>query len=602
MKRHFTFFAILAALLLLPFATHAKNYTVDQVVIRAEVQPDGSILYTEDRTYRFEGSFSQADYILRRRGFDLIRDIQVSEGDQYYTRTDRGREPGTFSIKESNREIEILWNYDARNETRTFTISYVLEGALVVGPEDAEFMWTYLSDRWEKPTQNLKVEFVLPDVPANSPAHWLRGNTDRVSLESTSQGFTLTSTGALNTSRRVIVRSVFSRSLIPNAQTSDPDFTLSAARDQELRREQEAVERAEREAVWAAWGNPIGWILLILGPAIFFVLYLRHGVRHHQGQQKPEFFYAPPTNTPPAVAGKMLHSTGTEACLLTATLFDLARKGYFKLFEAPVKQWSESAKPKYTLVIEHREDAPSQDRLLSFEQNLYEFLMKAMVDGRVSLAALFESSSTSKKQKERNPGLYDTNVTSTQVTKWYMEWTASLGNYVKSLNWYEAESIKWMAVSMVAQGLILAVALVMFIQAQVPVLFVVMLASVVWLITSYAIRRPTPEVQREFDAWKAYRNGLLKGRPQDLKSGDAALHLIYAVALYITGKKFTESVEKIAFKDDGMGWIMFHNVGVFNPAAIANSVAAMTAATTSSFSGGGASAGVAGGGAGGGAR
>jgi uncharacterized membrane protein len=602
MKFHFTLLVILAMLGLMPSTAHAKNYFVEQVTILAEVQPGGSIRYTEHRTYRFEGSFSQADYRLRRRGFDQIRDIQVSEGNIEYIRADRGRDPGTFLIRESNNDVEIIWNYEARNETRTFTISYVLEGALVVGPEDAEFMWTYLSDRWEKPTQNLKVEFVLPDVPANSPAHWLRGNTDRVTLESTSQGFALTSTGALNTSRRVIVRSVFNRSVIPGATTTDPSFTLAAVRDQELRREQEAVERAEREAVWAAWGNPIGWILLILGPAIFFVLYLRHGVRHHQGQQKPEFFYAPPTNTPPAVAGKMIHSTGTEAYLLTATLFDMARRGYYKLFEAPVTQTSKYAKPKQTLVIERRNDAPSTDNLLPYELHLHDFLVKAMIDSRVSLAALFESSSTSKKQKQSNPGLYDSNVKSSEVTSWYMKWTSSLNSYIKTLKWYEAESTKGMVINTVAQGLILAVALVLFIQAQVPVLFAVMLASVVWIFSSLAIRRRTPESQREYDAWKAYRNGLLKGRPQDLKSGDAALHLIYAVALYITGKKFTESVEKLQFNDSAMTWIMFHNVGVFNPAAIANSVAAMTAATTSSFSGGGASAGVAGGGAGGGAR
>jgi uncharacterized membrane protein len=333
-----------------------------------------------------------------------------------------------------------------------------------------------------------------------------------------------------------------------------------------------------------------------------FFFYRKYGIPHHQGQQKPEYLYKPPTATPPAVAGKMFYSSGTESYLMTATLFDLARKGYFKLFEAPIKQHSEKAKPKYTLVIQLRENAPSDEELLPYEKNLYDFLKKAMIDGRVSLAALFESSSVSKKQKERNPGLYDANVKTSEVTKWFTDWTSSLRKYTQTLQWYEPESTKWMAISMVIQGLLLAVALMMFIQAQVPVLVAVMALSALWMAVSYTIRRRTPEAQDEYDAWKAYRNGLLKGRPQDLKAGDSALHLIYAIALYITGKKFTESIEKLHFDNNAMTWILFHNTGVFNPAAIASSVAAMTATTTTSFSAGGASAGVAGGGAGGGAR
>ena len=40
-----------------------------------------------------------------------------------------------------------------------------------------------------------------------------------------------------------------------------------------------------------------------------------------------------------------------------------------------------------------------------------------------------------------------------------------------------------------------------------------------------------------FTMEKRNREGLIKGRRQDLDKGISDLHLIYAVALYITGKK-----------------------------------------------------------------
>jgi len=110
-----------------------------------------------------------------------------------------------------------------------------------------------------------------------------------------------------------------------------------------------------------------------------------------------------------------------------------------------------------------------------------------------------------------------------------------------------------------------------------------------------------PEVRWNYLQWKAYREGLIKGRRQDLDKGISDLHLIYAVALYITGKKFTASVERFTGQGEDFSWIIFLNPGVFNAGAVAGAVSNITASAAGSFSGGGAAAGAAGGGAGGGA-
>ena len=105
--------------------------------------------------------FSKADYNLPLRGFAQIRNISVSENGVDYRRVEGGDEEGTFWIGESRSQLEINWNYRASNEVRTFTLTYELDGALVVGPDYAEFTWIYLSDRWDRSTRELSVELTF---------------------------------------------------------------------------------------------------------------------------------------------------------------------------------------------------------------------------------------------------------------------------------------------------------------------------------------------------------------------------------------------------------------------------------------------------------
>jgi uncharacterized membrane protein len=585
-----------------PLCLHAKDYRIVHADIQSVVHSDGSIIYTELRTYYFQGSFSQADYIMPRRGFTEIRDIQVAENGVAYTRTDRGREEGTFYIAESSSRIEIVWNFRAKDEYRTFEISYVLDGALIVGPDYSEFTWTYLSNRWERQTEQLTVNFVLDAGDEDTVHNWVRGAADRIRLRATQNGFELNSNAFISRNSIVEVRSVFPSSVVADAAVTHPDFSLQTALDQEEDRALLELQRAERRAIWVARGQVTGWILILLSLASFISIYIRHGRWHQFGSQAPIQLYEPPMLIPPAVAGKMLYSSGTEAYLLTATLFDLARRGYFKLFETTIKQKSAKAKPKQTLVIQFSDESPSTDNLLSYERHMVDFLTKAMIANRVSLAALFESDHIGKAQKERNPGLYDMNIKSREVTTWYQDWIKELTTYMTRFKWYEPNSTKWMVVNMMIQAVLTSGAVILLVQAFVPVVMIALMLCIVMFIMSMAIRRRTPEAQLEHDKWVAYRKGLIEGRPQDLQSGDASYHLIYAIALFITGKKFVRAVEGFSTDSTSLEWIYFSHVGVFNPAFIASSVSNITASTTSSFSAGGASVGVAGGGAGGGAR
>ncbi|MCC5926272.1 MAG: DUF2207 domain-containing protein [Bacteroidetes bacterium] len=595
-------FFIVLAVFCCPIFTTAKDYQIARVTISVAVQPNGSVYVTESRTYRFQGSFSQADYILPLRGFREIRDIQISENGFDYIQMDGGREVGTFTVKPRSSRIEFVWNFSAEDEYRTFDLFYTLDGALIVGPEYAEFMWTYLSNRWERSTEHVSIQFILPDNNGADIQNWVVQGDSYVDLQLIPNGFEITSTQAIPRNRQLVVRSVFPSHAIPQATVTHPDFSLQTVLQQEEERVAERARAAEHRERWEQRGAYFGWIILLLSISFFVWIYLNHGKRYTFVGQIPPQLYEPPMLIPPAVVGKMMYSAGTEAYLLTATLFDLARRGYFKLFETEIQTKSKLSGKRQTLIIQFPDEIKETDKLLSYEQHMMDFISKSLINNRVSLAALFESETTTGSVKKQNPGLFDMAVKPKEVRKWFIDWSAELNTYMSKFNWYESASTKWMLISMGLQFGLAAVAVFFLVQAFVPVILIALIVSAMMIIISASIRRRTPEAQKKYNQWAAYRRGLLNGSAQQLQHGDPAFHLIYAIALVITGKKFQQSVERFTSESTDLYWLTLAQGGVFNPAVIASSVSNITASTTSSFSAGGASVGVAGGGAGGGAR
>src|SRR5690606_15011359 len=117
----------LVLIIAVPFDAYAKNYSVARVIIEAHIQQDGTMLYKELHTYSFDGSYSKANYELSKRGFDRIRNVTISENGVPFILSDSDY-AGTYSIREKSNSIDISWNYEAKDETKTFEISFIIEG------------------------------------------------------------------------------------------------------------------------------------------------------------------------------------------------------------------------------------------------------------------------------------------------------------------------------------------------------------------------------------------------------------------------------------------------------------------------------------------
>ena len=134
-----------------------KSYTIDKVKIESTIRADGIVQITEKRTYNFQGRFSYAYQKIDKKLFKEIYDIQLSENGYQYI-NNSSSEPYTFTVTSNKKSIEIKWFHESEDISKEFVVSYKLRGALRIGPEDTQFRWTYLGDKWGKKTKQFSVE------------------------------------------------------------------------------------------------------------------------------------------------------------------------------------------------------------------------------------------------------------------------------------------------------------------------------------------------------------------------------------------------------------------------------------------------------------
>jgi uncharacterized membrane protein len=579
-----TLLFIFTTVLLFPSdAWASKDWSIPRVEIDAEIRADGTILYTEYRTYRFEGSFSEVDYNLPKAGFTHITDLRVFEGDTPYLNLNT-REPGTFRVRDSNRNIDITIFYRATDEEKTFTIQYVLHGAVVTGPDWAEFNWVYLSDRWERPTGELLVVLGFPeDVAADDIHTWIRGAAYKTRT-SKDYGVMRAMASDIPRTEYISIRTLFPSAVL-SAAITDPelaDLSPALVREQEelwlqeQRERREASERNDRIAVLASMP------LTILGLIILIVLYTRYAKKHPLPQRIPHEIYELPSDEPPALLGWLYYQSYIGGYQLVATMLDLARRGYLIMEEHKTQsRFLKTESTDFHVMMTAKE--PGTD-LAPWEDFLLQFLYDQIRDESKPLKEIFKQGST-------------------ETQKFVEAWKKKVSDDAGTRGWYDEGVKEGQKKNLVAQLLLVAVSIAGMILFS--FLFMILFISATLLaLLSLIIQRRTFEGELLYQKTVAYRRALSHGRPsQFISPKDKTVHLLYAIALGVTGKRFENLTSGLDL--DNVSWLYMYG-GVFNPASLASTINTLVATGTTTVGtvagGSGASAGSAGGGAGGGAR
>jgi len=570
-------------------ASFANDYSIPTIEVDVTVRDNGTIQIVEHRTYVFNGEFSWADYRLPKSGFSSIDSIRVSEDGSNYINANT-EETGTFSVSESDNAFIVKWHYSAENTSKTFIISYVLDGAMSIGPEVTEFFWNYLASGREKSTNRFNLSFRLPgEVSQDSLYTFTRSKADDFSFDYLPNGYNASGMG-ISRRQSARIRTLFPTSLFDAGSISitAPDLTLGSVLENEEKYRQEQQAAAEWDEFIKSITLEATIILCLLSILIFVLVYRKYGTRHPTSSLSTRETLVIPGQQAPAIIGRLMTSQQTSSNHLVATLFNLARRGWFTISEEENKDdgWFSSDESKFRVKMPSTDKEPD-DSLLAHESMVIDFAKKRIAGGDDTFDELFKG-------------------TESDVTKWYKKWQKQVKKEFDDKKWIDKKSYTGVTINFLLQSLLVIVSVVLLVNGG-GLAVAALVCSLLFTIASLVIIRRTPEGQETHSRWKAYVDGLKNADERTIRMEMLDRHFIYATAFHLRKKQLEtllESTNESASRV--IPWIILTQGSHVNAASVATSISTLAATGSTSFtgstaSGTGASVGAAGGGASGGA-
>jgi uncharacterized membrane protein YgcG len=164
-----------ALALVLPTCSKGKHYSFPQVRIDATVNQDGSLSIVENRTFDFHGQYHFAFFTVEHKQFDDVVDFSVREGNVPYQETDVEGQPGTVLFEDDVLEgpggfkFKATWWFAAKDEQRTFTVSYKVLCAADLYSDTAHLLWKFIGEGWTVGTKSAVITVHLPGKAERVP-------------------------------------------------------------------------------------------------------------------------------------------------------------------------------------------------------------------------------------------------------------------------------------------------------------------------------------------------------------------------------------------------------------------------------------------------
>ena len=589
--RNLRFLALFLSTLSLSLATAraglAKDYRIDKVAVQATIREDGSVRIVEKRVYSFRGQFHWASYRLPLRGIGRVDSFQVREGDRVY-RLARTGQDGTLSLKMSKDALAAKWFFNARNQTRVFVLSFVLRDVVTVYPDVAEFYYKFVGEGWKKPTGQVivRVSWQHPADPdsirvwAHGPL-WGRSRIlpdGRVELtvrplpaHTFWEGRILFPPGWVPQAKKRIAEPALARILAEEAKWAEE---ANRRRQEELRKAGIKKER-ERQGLWF-----LGF-LSVAAVAIVLNWYSRYGKRHRT-PGVPKMDASLPSDRPPALVAFLLGKGSYGGLLLTATLLDLARRGWLRI-EARTETVGKLFRRKRQVYAFVRAQQPGDDQLRPWEEELLRFLFEEVGEGTGEV--------TDRQVKKA----------SRKVRTWYRKWRKELSQLVKQERLFEENSLKARNKTILLSVVLTLLGVGGMFVAGWPGVIPIVVGSFL-MAAAFLMPRRTPDAEMEAQRWLALRRYLQKyGKAGGQLSGDLALDelLPYAVVLGVSKKVLIRLSEGYAGSTAG-GWYAWQAGGANSfGESVAGLVSSLSTTMSSATGTGGGASGGGGGGAGG---
>ncbi|MEW5900957.1 MAG: DUF2207 domain-containing protein, partial [Acidobacteriota bacterium] len=315
-----------------------KDYYFPEVKVNITVFHDGSFFVDEFRTFDFEGNFSAAWYALplrvHRQGYRY--DVSVED----FRVFDESERPLQAEVSTSGGKLKAEWTFQAKDEQRTFHLQYRVRKGIISYPDVTELYWQVIGEGWERPTRNALITVTLPEAAQSTDDLLVYGHGPLSGEAEIVDARTVRFTAAdIPSGQYLEIRLVWPAGIVSGVPSSRS--TKSSIREEEARfvretisRAQKAQEDAQRKkkrflvgaGAWAVW--------LVFGSLLWFLIYLRHWKKvgkDYRFPDIPDYYRDLPSDLRPALVEVLLREGGSiTPRSFTATLFDLARRGYLE--------------------------------------------------------------------------------------------------------------------------------------------------------------------------------------------------------------------------------------------------------------------------------
>jgi len=597
---------LLAVLLTGQQALADKSYKMEDVTISADLSSDGSMSVSEDRTYRFKGRFKYAFRTFRLDDRVSYEDFRVSENGQPFELSD-SKEPGTYNVTIDDGEIEVRWNYRARNETRTFTIDYRVDGAVKRHFDTAVLYYKFVGDDFRKSTRNLSITVNPPESASQwDVRQWAHGPL-RGSSATSEDGVVTATCQNLPRKRFFELRILYPVELFadaPEVQSyvvgdilAEESAWAEAANQKREKALAEAAALKERQKI-GVWALPL---MVVLAGWWFVMIARKYGTRPSV-PAVPSSSGDIPDDMPPAMVGYLLNSRTVAPPSLMATLMDLASRGFLEFREELELGKGFMGKEKWTTrhfwVLDRKHLADQGQSLTRYEEMLIQFVFEDLPqEPQTDPDRVVVDQEAFKKKKSK-------------VQSFFQKWSKEVKKSAEECDFFDQDSFKGRNKGMMLGGglLVLSLILIPVFHAQV---LIPGIAAVAIILGSLGIVHHTEKGLTQERKWKSLRSHL-KGQGYKSEPSQSVLNLIgpyfiYGVVLGLNKKHLDHLGGMIPAGQGGvvMPWYHPHMGADGSPgssfgSSFSAAVAGVNSAMSSSTGAGGGASGGGGGGAGGG--
>ncbi|BAK45741.1 DUF2207 domain-containing protein [Eggerthella sp. YY7918] len=338
-----------------PAYAEAKSYTMPKVDIQSQVETDGSLHFTEQRIFDFDGDFTAVWWTFENLPegasleFNSVR-MASADADGAVTgewtvlpsepfvlswRDEGGPGVDAYSFDAPKNTLYVFFN--ATDERRIVELDYTVTNGVQAYKDVGEMYWRYIGSEWAEDSSNVTMTVALPVpqgtevVPGENVRAWGHGPLDG-SLSISADGIITYSVPRVASGQYAEARAVFPVEWLTNLSGDAALAYRDQMRLEKVLAEENAwADQANRDRVFSlAFVIAFGALCVLL---ILWALraYFKYG-KEHQPDFTDEYWRdVPDRSVHPAVIGRLWRWDRESQDDFSATLMHLAHVGAVRI-------------------------------------------------------------------------------------------------------------------------------------------------------------------------------------------------------------------------------------------------------------------------------